>query len=99
LPMIEALKRDSAPRSLIMGVVGLWFHLTPDRALLQDSNFGCLTGRKPDLIVKEPLFTAFHQVPVVQAHIPNADGLECLTSTTCFAGWLRCGTARKRPLC
>ena len=60
LPLVEALKKNSPPGSLIMGVLGLWFHLLPDRELLQDSNFGCLTGRKPDLIVMEYLFKSYH---------------------------------------
>ncbi len=56
LPAIAAIKSNSTPHSIIMGDGELWFGLEHDRYLINDWNFGGISGVVPNLIVMDPTY-------------------------------------------
>jgi hypothetical protein len=61
LPVINAIRRNSTPGSIIIGPGELWFALEPDRYIINDFNLGYLSKSVPDVFVMNDLFRNLHE--------------------------------------
>ncbi len=61
LPVIQAIKQNTADGALIMSQGELWFGLCPDRTVLDDYRLGFLSGLRPDAFVMDPVFRDLHE--------------------------------------
>jgi 4-amino-4-deoxy-L-arabinose transferase-like glycosyltransferase len=59
-PVIQAVEQNSPPHSLVMSENEIWFGLWRNRTVLNDHRLGFLSGRHPDVIVMNTVYSMLH---------------------------------------
>jgi hypothetical protein len=76
MPAADAIARNSASGSLVMGSNELWVRLSPNRKVLNDPVLGYRSGLQPAVIVTDPVYRMLHDgnrqlLPAAHDHVEN----------------------------
>ena len=61
LPVIETIRKNTNPQSIIFGSGELWFGIEHDRYMLNDFNLGALSGVVPNVFIMDEVYRDLHE--------------------------------------